>query len=141
VVTTPQSLPVISAHRFVKLVDQLRDLGTHHGEDMRSSRRGEGVNGSTRNHDERSGIDFLSQPIDLDLELAIEADERFLTAVMHMERSLIAFARVEPPVPDNEVGHRDRILATRDEANIAAMSWPDRHRVRHSRRARVEASR
>jgi hypothetical protein len=24
---------------------------------------------------------------------------------MHMERSLVAFARVEPPVPDNEVGH------------------------------------
>jgi hypothetical protein len=24
---------------------------------------------------------------------------------MHMERSLIAFARIEPPVPDNEVVH------------------------------------
>jgi hypothetical protein len=25
--------------------------------------------------------------------------------VMHMERGLIAVARVEPPVPDNEVRH------------------------------------
>ena len=89
----------------MKFVDQLRDLGTHHGEDMRSSRRGEGVNGSTRNHEERSGIDFASQPIDLDLELALEADERFLAAVMDMERSLIGLARVEPPAPDHEVGH------------------------------------
>lgn len=87
-------------------VDEFCDLGTHHGEDMRSPPSGEGVNGSTRNHDERPRIDFVARPIDFDFELAVEADERFLAAMVHMERSLIAFARVEPPVPDHEVGHR-----------------------------------
>ena len=89
----------------MELVDQFCDLGTHHGEDMGSSPSREGVNGCTRNHDERPRINLVASSIDFDLEIAGEADERFLAAVMHMERSLIAFARIEPPVLDNEVGH------------------------------------
>ena len=96
----------------MELVDEFCDLGTHHGEDMRSSPSGEGVNGSARNDDEPSRIDFLAYPINFDFELAVEADECFLAAMMHMERSLITFARFEPPVPDNEVGHSVRIIAT-----------------------------
>jgi hypothetical protein len=36
--------------------------------------------------------------------------------VMHMQRSLIAFFGVEPPVPDNEAGHRVGILANGNDA-------------------------
>ncbi len=90
----------------MELVDEFCDLGAHHGEDMRSPPSGERVNGSARNHDERPRINFSAYPIDFDFELTIEADERFLAAVMHMERSLIALTRVEPPVLDGEAGHR-----------------------------------
>lgn len=89
----------------MELVDEFRDLGTHHGEDMRASPSGEGVNGSTRNHDGRPRGNLVAYPIDFNLEMAVEADERFLAAVMHMEWSLIALARIQPPVPDNEIGH------------------------------------
>ena len=38
---------------------------------------------------------LVGYPIDFNLEMAVEADERFLPAVMHMERSLIALARMD----------------------------------------------
>src|SRR3954465_1114119 len=110
-VATPEGLAVCGAQRLMELVDEVCDLGTHNGEDMGSSPSGEGVNGSTRNHHERARIDSVAYPIHFDFELAVEADERFLAAVMHMQRSLIAFVRVERPVPDDEVGHRVGILA------------------------------
>jgi hypothetical protein len=69
----------------MELVDEFCDLGAHHCQDMPSSSSGEGVNGSTRNHDERPRINF---------------------------------ARVEPPVPDNEVGHGS-ILAKQDEPSAS----------------------
>jgi hypothetical protein len=89
----------------MELVDEFGDLWTHHGEDVRSSPRGKGVNASPRHQEEHPRIDHVAFPIEFDLELSVEADERFLAAMMHVERSLIVFARVEPPVPDHEVGH------------------------------------
>ena len=104
----------------MELVDEFCNLRTHHRDEMGSSPSGEGVNGSTRNHDERPGIDSVAYSIDFDFELALEADERFLAAVMHMQRSLIASVRVEPPVADYEVGHRVGILATMGRGPMAA---------------------
>jgi len=44
----------------MELVDEFCDLATHHGKEMRSFPRGEGVNGSARNHDERPRINFVA---------------------------------------------------------------------------------
>ena len=89
----------------MELVDELRDLRTHHGEDMGSRPGGEGVNASPRYHDERPFSDFVAYAVAFDLQLPVDADERLVAAMMDMEGSLITFVRVELPVADNEVFH------------------------------------
>lgn len=61
--------------------------------------------------------------------MAVEADEPFLAAVMHMERRLIALARIEPPVPDDEVGPGVPMLArfrsARGGGHVLAVMSPE----------------
>jgi hypothetical protein len=52
-----------------------------------------------------SRSDALPDAVYEDLELAVEADERFLACMMDVERRLIPVVRVEPPVSDHEVRH------------------------------------
>jgi hypothetical protein len=56
------------------------------------------VHCSARNHDERSRLNVVAKPIDFNFKMAVEADERFLPAVMHVKRGLIALARIESPI-------------------------------------------
>lgn len=89
----------------MEFVDEFRDLGTHHGEHVGPCPSCERVNASPRNHDERPDGDVVAYAVEFDFELPVDADERFLAAMMDVERRLISFVRIESPFPDNEVSH------------------------------------
>jgi hypothetical protein len=110
------ALPKPGALLLVKVgvqpLDEIRDLGTHHRQDVRAAGCGERVWRPSGHEDVAARLHSGPRAIDRHREVALQADERLLTRMVDVRRRLITVVGIQPPVPDHEVrGHQKRIVA------------------------------